>query len=64
LLPGAAHPASKILPGGKVTAIYNSATEALEQIKKGAPDLLFLDVEMPRLNGFQLLEALRTSASI
>jgi two-component system LytT family response regulator len=35
----------KYCPEVRVTAIYNSATEALEQIKKGTPDLLFLDVK-------------------
>ena len=33
-------------------------TEALEQIAATQPDLLFLDIQMPRLNGFEVLEAL------
>src|SRR6185369_3973074 len=32
--------------------------EALELIPKLAPDLLFLDIQMPGLNGFDLLERL------
>ena len=33
-------------------------TEALEQVAATNPDLLFLDIQMPRLNGFEVLEAL------
>jgi two-component system LytT family response regulator len=32
--------------------------EALEKIRAHAPDLLFLDVQMPLMSGFELLEAL------
>jgi two-component system LytT family response regulator len=31
--------------------------EALEAIERSSPDLLFLDVQIPKLNGFELLEA-------
>lgn len=36
-----------------------SVEEALILIRKQTPDLLFLDIEMPRANGFQLLEHLQ-----
>jgi two-component system LytT family response regulator len=31
--------------------------QALEAIERSSPDLLFLDVQIPKLNGFELLEA-------
>ena len=34
-------------------------TEALELVRKHRPGLLILDVWMPRLNGFEVLESLR-----
>ncbi|QDW23840.1 LytR/AlgR family response regulator transcription factor [Pedobacter sp. KBS0701] len=45
---------------GQVGAIYsfNSPIKALQEIESLNPDLVFLDIEMPELNGFQLLEKL------
>jgi two-component system LytT family response regulator len=36
----------------------NSAKEGMLSIKKNKPDLIFLDVEMPWMNGFEMLEVL------
>jgi two-component system LytT family response regulator len=33
--------------------------EAVEEIQRGNPDLIFLDVQMPEVNGFDVIEALR-----
>jgi two-component system LytT family response regulator len=41
-----------------VVAVCNSGTEALKVIHKLHPDLVFLDVEMPIMNGFDMLEQL------
>lgn len=46
------------IPEMEVTAICHDATEALTAIKKYSPDLVFLDVEMPKMNGFEMLEQL------
>lgn len=35
--------------------------EALETIQKFAPDIIYLDIQMPGCNGFELLEKLRSS---
>ena len=41
--------------GIQIVGVYNSSTEALKNIPKLDPDLLFLDIEMPVMNGFELL---------
>lgn len=41
-----------------VMKIYNDPTQALDEIQSLKPDVLFLDVEMPVMNGFQFLEQL------
>jgi two-component system LytT family response regulator len=40
----------------KLLASCNGGAEALEVLKAKSPDILFLDIEMPDMNGFQLLE--------
>lgn len=42
----------------KITGIFTNPLQGLEFIKKNPPDLLFLDIEMPNLNGFTLLDNL------
>ncbi len=45
-------------PDVEVMTICQSAADALAAIKKYSPDLVFLDVEMPKMNGFEMLEKL------
>lgn len=39
-----------------VDAVCNSGEEGIEAIRKFRPEVVFLDIEMPRMNGFDMLE--------
>jgi two-component system LytT family response regulator len=39
-----------------IDAMCNSAEKGIEAINKYRPDLVFLDIEMPHMNGFDMLE--------
>jgi len=45
-------------PGISVEAVCQHAKEAVKVIRDLKPGLVFLDIEMPHLNGFELLEML------
>jgi two-component system LytT family response regulator len=45
-------------PAVKVLDICYSASAALQSIQQQPPHILFLDIEMPHMNGFELLEKL------
>ncbi len=47
-------------PEVAVGGIYYNGADALASILKESPDLVFLDVEMPRMNGFEMLEELHS----
>lgn len=43
-------------PEVEVVAAFDSPTEGVKYLKEKGCDMLFLDIEMPRLNGFDVLE--------
>ena len=47
-----------LCPDVMVTGIFHNGAEALPAIHRQQPDLVFLDVEMPKMNGFEMLEQL------
>jgi two-component system, LytTR family, response regulator len=47
---------AEFCPEVQVIDRCSSAKKALESISKTKPDLVFLDIEMPIMNGFELLE--------
>ncbi len=53
------------IPGVEVVGVAHNGSIALSKIKLLKPDLLTLDIEMPEMNGIEVLEHLhRTSAEI
>src|SRR5438552_4639328 len=42
----------------RVVAQCAGGREAVERIREESPDIVFLDVQMPDLNGFQVIEAI------
>jgi DNA-binding LytR/AlgR family response regulator len=46
----------KTFPGVEVAGKYISPLRALENMKKARPDIVFLDIEMPEMNGFLVAE--------
>jgi two-component system LytT family response regulator len=47
---------NKHCPQVKVHSFFGSSVEAVEQIHRIAPQLVFLDIQMPEINGFEFLE--------
>ena len=48
----------KYCPVVKVVASFQKPEEAIPQVRQQKPDVLFLDIEMPKMNGFRLIEEL------
>ena len=43
-------------PQVEIVAMCSSAAQGIEAINKYKPDVVFLDIEMPKMNGFNMLE--------
>ena len=44
----------------EVLGAYRSATQALKGINRWQPDLLFLDIQMPGMSGFELISKIQS----
>jgi two-component system LytT family response regulator len=51
-------------PEIEITAECANGFEAVKAISESPPDLLFLDVQMPKLDGFEVLELIATSKGV
>lgn len=47
---------NRYCPEVTVTNVYTSAADGLKKLKEDTVDLVFLDIQMPHMNGFELLE--------
>jgi two-component system LytT family response regulator len=47
-------------PSIEILKICNNGEQAAEAIKKLSPDLVFLDIQMPRMDGFEVLKSLES----
>ena len=45
-------------PEVQVTGIFHNGLDGLQAINTSSPELVFLDVQMPKMNGFEMLEKL------
>ena len=50
--------------GGHQTTLINDPQTGLEQLQAGRPDLLILDVMMPKLSGHELCRQIRATEDI
>lgn len=48
-----------ITAAGYQVEAFSDGSEAVTKIQEASPDMVFLDVQMPQMNGFQVLKAIR-----
>lgn len=52
---------TELLKGrGLIVTVASDGVEALEEIKKNRPDLVVLDIVMPRMNGYEVCRRLKS----
>lgn len=54
----------KSYPEFEIVATCDNGFDGIKAIEKHAPDLIFLDVQMPKINGFEMLELLDVTPPI
>ena len=53
-----------ITAAGYHVEAFSDGSEAVTKMKAASPEIVFLDVQMPRMNGFQVLKAIREIDSL
>jgi len=48
----------------EIVAECNNGFEGVKEIEKHQPDLIFLDIQMPKINGFEMLEIIDENPSV
>ena len=51
-------------PSFEIAAECNNGYEGVKAIQQHKPDLIFLDIQMPKINGFEMLELVEESPSV
>src|SRR5690242_19929165 len=51
-------------PGIEIVAECNDGFEGVKAIQQFQPDLIFLDIQMPKINGFEMLELLEKPPAV
>lgn len=55
---------ARLRQGGYEVTVASDGLEGLEKAEKERPDLILVDVSMPRMNGFQMIQLLRLNESL
>ncbi|HET7899297.1 MAG TPA: response regulator [Flavisolibacter sp.] len=53
----------QVQPEANLT-LFENGSEVLQQLQHGAPDILFLDINMPMINGLETLQHIREQSAL
>lgn len=55
---------NKLLSAGYITSVANNGVEALKALTTDKPDLILLDLMMPIMDGFKVLQTVKASPNL